>query len=199
MDLDVQGGVQEGSSTGSSSKIGMFQVHLQEAREFPVERASLIWERNWHCYRARAKLSHLCHCCHYYLLLIQQSWDWHTWKCRAVPIPCHHPSGCQLPSSCALCLWGAQMNMKNGWDCSWSWDCNCSRGSRKTAFLFVKTIRFDLKVLERGWLQSLTETLNTLKASQELLTTSFLAENHRSVTAAITFSTGTILRPRKNL
>lgn len=73
MDLDVQGGVQEGSSTGSSSKIGMFQVHLQEAGEFPVERASLIWERNWHCYGASAKLGHLCHCRHYYLLLIQQS------------------------------------------------------------------------------------------------------------------------------
>lgn len=56
----------------------MFQVHLQEAGEFLVERASLIWERSWHCYRARATTGHLCHCCCCYLLLIQQSQDWQT-------------------------------------------------------------------------------------------------------------------------
>lgn len=52
--------------------------------------------------------------------------------------------------------------------------------------LFVKMNRFDLKVLERGQQQSLTETPDTLKAAWEFLTPSFWVENHRSGTALIT-------------
>lgn len=46
---------------------------------------------------------------------------------------------------------------------------DCSQGSWR-AGLFVKMNRFDLKVLERGQQQSLTETLNMLKAAWKFLT-----------------------------